>query len=212
MEVSLARRNIPVLFVEEDHFLLPDALFLLDELWALRAKVCTLKCPVVAIAHHELRLTEDATAYQKYFIAEWSGNSNIGVALDYDSFLAVVNCSETFCAVDDYNWDWSMHFLMTRCLNKTFQMIVAKAPRVLHIGACQGLHYKTACDMDKNVQTAKSEIEKLRQTKKLFPPILKFQKITINKLRNQKENGGWGDPRDQALCRNMTKTFSQTPI
>jgi len=54
-------------------------------------------------------------------------------------------CSEMFCNIDDYNWDWSLYHVSQLCLptklknvknKKKFILaaLVLKAPRVFHIG------------------------------------------------------------------------------
>ena len=35
---------------------------------------------------------------------------------------------------DDYNWDWSLQHISHHCLQDKLQVIMAKGPRVFHIG------------------------------------------------------------------------------
>ncbi|OQV20492.1 Alpha-1,6-mannosyl-glycoprotein 2-beta-N-acetylglucosaminyltransferase [Hypsibius exemplaris] len=209
--ISLARTGIPVLFVEEDHYLLPDALFLLDYFWKLRLTACDPPCPTVAIAHHRVKLADYDDAYRHYHIGPWSGSTNIGLIFSYDNYLTVANCSQVFCDVDDYNWDWSVYFIMNRCVETEFEMLMVKAPRILHIGNCAGLHHgKTdeECDMARNIAEAKKKVKKLTKNGDLFPVDMEQRRATwMQQQKEQVENGGWGDWRDRQLCRSITKSF-----
>ena len=57
-----------------------------------------------------------------------------------------LQCSDMFCNIDDYNWDWSLYHVAQQCLptklrnnadsKKKFILatLALKAPRVFHIG------------------------------------------------------------------------------
>ncbi|XP_055331664.1 alpha-1,6-mannosyl-glycoprotein 2-beta-N-acetylglucosaminyltransferase-like [Paramacrobiotus metropolitanus] len=205
--VPWAQNGLPVIFLEEDHYVLPDALSILDRLLAMRDTACAPKCPVLSIGHHKTKLTEEPNAYRKYFVEQWAGaRDNIGIVFDFDHYKAINSCASIFCTVDDYNWDWSLNFLTDRCLKKEYKMLLPLAPRVLHIGDCGGLHHSQGCNPRDSVRKAKETVSAVET--QLFPD--KLEKITsesLPKLRNPKPNGGWGDPRDIELCQNVSQSF-----
>ncbi|OWA53617.1 Alpha-1,6-mannosyl-glycoprotein 2-beta-N-acetylglucosaminyltransferase [Hypsibius exemplaris] len=210
-QLSLARTNIPVLFAEDDHYVMPDALYMLDELYKLRETACSPRCHVVSVAHHKVKLADGKESYKKYFAGQWVGSrDNIGIVFDYDQFKTINTCANTFCEIDDYNWDWSLHFLITRCLKKEYNMLVPMAPRVLHIGDCGGIHHKSTCNPEKYVKQAQQQV--LELTDSLFPEKLSRTSQALLKPRDAKVNGGWGDPRDHNLCRNIFSTFFQATV
>lgn len=205
--VSWARKNFPVIFLEEDHYVLPDALFVLDRLLGLRETACSPRCPVIAISHHKVKLAEERNAYTKYFVHEWVGSrDNIGIVFDYDHYKQINDCAKEFCTIDDYNWDWSLHFVIANCFKKEYPMLLALAPRVLHIGDCGGIHHKKSCDPVESVRIASEKVGKLQG--KLFPKIMEESSQSLQKPKNPKVNGGWGDPRDRNLCLNISTSFT----
>ena len=114
-----------------------------------------------------------------------------------------------FCKYEDYNWDWSIMHVNVKCLPRRFKTLFTKSPRILHIGDC-GVHTHR-CDANKAYQTAKDLF--LKHEKALFPKelsvtdvslVLKLElsfQVSRRSLKPSKENGGWGDTRDHALCR-----------
>jgi alpha-1,6-mannosyl-glycoprotein beta-1,2-N-acetylglucosaminyltransferase len=79
----------------------------------------------------------------------------MGMAFNRSVWINFQQCSELFCSVDDYNWDWSLLHVAQQCLPKLFGdptnlkmkskfilgALVLKAPRVFHIGEWYSLHY-----------------------------------------------------------------------
>lgn len=204
--VSWAQNNIPVIFLEEDHYVLPDSLAVLDQLLELRDTACDPRCPVLSIAHHKTKLADERNAYKKYFVHQWVGSrDNIGIVFDHDHYKKINACAETFCSIDDYNWDWSLHFVISKCLKKEYPMLLALAPRVLHIGDCGGIHHKKTCNPQEYARKAAETVANLKD--RLFPVQLEKSTQVLHKPKNPKVNGGWGDPRDHNLCRNLSSSI-----
>ncbi|CAG9759284.1 unnamed protein product [Ceutorhynchus assimilis] len=141
---------------------------------------------------------------QKVEITPWiSSKHNMGMAFNRTTWNEIVRCAPFFCKYDDYNWDWSLQHISQNCLKHKLHAMVARGPRVFHIGEC-GVHHK------KNNCGSAAVISKVQQVlksakKHLFPDYLILTYATVlkkNKLR--KGNGGWGDHRDHKLCMSMT--------
>ena len=125
------------------------------------------------------------------------------MSIDKKFFDSLYKCRESFCKFDDYNWDWSIQSLVGSCMPK-LQTLVLLAPRILHVGDCQGFHVKNTnrkCDMD-SLQRKYAPL--LAESDS---PFIDSEYFThAHKLKNNKHgfkpNGGWADPRDHALCIN----------
>ena len=79
----------------------------------------------------------------------------MGMAFNRSVWKNFQQCSELFCSVDDYNWDWSLLHVAQQCLPSLFGdptdvktkskfilgALVLKAPRVFHIGEWYSLHH-----------------------------------------------------------------------
>lgn len=92
----------------------------------------------------------------KVDLLPWSSSKhNMGMAFNRSVWKNFQQCSELFCSVDDYNWDWSLLHVAQQCLPSLFGdptnvkmkskfilgALVLKAPRVFHIGEWYLLHY-----------------------------------------------------------------------
>lgn len=78
----------------------------------------------------------------------------MGMAFNRSVWKNFQQCSELFCSVDDYNWDWSLLHVAQQCLPSLFGdptnvkmkskfilgALVLKAPRVFHIGEWYSLY------------------------------------------------------------------------
>ncbi|XP_026816319.1 alpha-1,6-mannosyl-glycoprotein 2-beta-N-acetylglucosaminyltransferase isoform X1 [Rhopalosiphum maidis] len=139
--------------------------------------------------------------YDKVEISQWiSSKHNMGMAYNRTVWKQFVDCADTFCKYDDYNWDWSLQSVSNNCLSHEFKVFVLKAPRVFHIGEC-GVHHKKSCfDM-----ALIAKVQKLLSSvyKYLFPEKLEVTYAPIKKKVLRKGNGGWGDVRDHELCLRM---------
>ncbi|XP_066158679.1 alpha-1,6-mannosyl-glycoprotein 2-beta-N-acetylglucosaminyltransferase isoform X2 [Euwallacea fornicatus] len=143
---------------------------------------------------------------QKVEITPWiSSKHNMGMAFNRSTWNEIVKCASYFCKYDDYNWDWSLQHISQNCLKHKLHAMVARGPRVFHIGECGVHHKKDNCGSTAVISKVQ---QVLRSAKRhLYPDYLTLTYATIlkkNKLR--KGNGGWGDHRDHKLCMSMTIT------
>lgn len=143
-------------------------------------------------------------AYKQAEVAEWiSSKHNMGMAFTRREWNKILSCREQFCKFDDYNWDWSLQHISHHCLQDKLQVIMAKGPRVFHIGDCGVHHKKSNCDSNAGLDKVKAIIKSAQ--KYLFPSSLQFTIVGLRKkMKEKKPNGGWGDQRDHQLCMNFT--------
>ena len=49
--------------------------------------------------------------------------------------LVQIHALQDFCTYDDYNWDWTLNSLGSKCFKKSWKVLKMVAARVSHIGA-----------------------------------------------------------------------------
>ncbi|CAI4227852.1 unnamed protein product [Auanema sp. JU1783] len=186
-----------VLLLEEDHLVVPDALYVLNYITEHKNELCN-NCDLISLGAYlkstrKYRETINLLGSHPWF----SSKHNMGMALQRTQWLKIKGCAEMFCTWDDYNWDWSVMQVTAKCLPQRFRVIFAKSPRVLHIGDC-GVHTHR-CTASNAYTQATQLVEEHHGD--LFPSSLKVTDISRRSLKPSKENGGWGDKRDHELCR-----------
>lgn len=186
-----------VIFLEEDHYILPDLLYVLSVLQKQRSSHCS-TCQVLALGNYN----KMSPSVYKNFVERgdwWVTKHNLGFALDMAAWKSLASCKNQFCLFDDYNWDWTLNNLIQTCFKPRMSMLSVKFSRVIHVGSC-GTHVKKrTCDVQKEVQAAKTRINLGKEW--LFPKHLAYQNVYRGSGRVKKGNGGWGDFRDRQLCR-----------
>lgn len=187
----------PVLFIEEDHYLVEDFLPVLRMMYRLRKKAC-IDCNILTLGTYDKKPAYGSLS-PKVDIMNWiSSKHNMGMSLTRATWNQMKNCTEAFCRFDDYNWDWSLHYIGMTCIPTKLRVMVMKSPRIFHIGEC-GLHAKgkncNPADRVRYIETLLSD-----NLQYLFPPALVVAGYPNVPRRVPKANGGWGDIRDHQLC------------
>lgn len=147
----------PVLFLEADHYLAPDALHVLRLLDSTRHMHCA-QCRVMTMGMYQPVVPGDLQA-QKAVRVTWASNlHNMAMAYNRSTWLEIKRCASQFCQYDDYNWDWTlMHLSKAQCFGpQHLQTLVAVPPRALHFGQC-GTHTKEkkgSCDPTATINRA----------------------------------------------------------
>ncbi|XP_074602354.1 alpha-1,6-mannosyl-glycoprotein 2-beta-N-acetylglucosaminyltransferase [Brevipalpus obovatus] len=189
------------IFLEEDHFAVPDMLYVLNLMEQFKQSHCN-DCDLITLGAYP-KVVNYAADSNKVEIREWiSSLHNMGMVLDRKIWNKIKNCATKFCQCDDYNWDWSLMHISRECLDKKLMALTIVAPRVFHIGQC-GVHHKSR-DCFKNELVEKIDAVVQKSTSFLFPSQLKISTSQKKKFKMPKLNGGWGDVRDHALCLNFT--------
>uniref|UniRef100_A0A6J0SJZ7 Alpha-1,6-mannosyl-glycoprotein 2-beta-N-acetylglucosaminyltransferase n=1 Tax=Pogona vitticeps TaxID=103695 RepID=A0A6J0SJZ7_9SAUR len=194
----------PILFLEEDHYLAPDALHVLQGLWALRDRECP-DCQVLSLGTYAPVRGSLAGRADKVELKTWkSTEHNMGLAFGRDTYRQLLACTEAFCTYDDYNWDWTLQHLTVACLPRFWKVLVPEVPRVFHTGDC-GMHHKQrACQPAAQAAKVDALLDANRQH--LFPETLTVSKrYPLAPLSPHVKNGGWGDIRDHELCKSYRR-------
>lgn len=198
--------NAWVLLLEEDHYVVPDALHILNDIIRNREKYCE-DCEIISLGFYLKSFSQYGSTIASLGAHPWfSSRHNMGMAFKHESWIQVKNCSELFCKYDDYNWDWSLMQVVAHCLPKPFRVIFTKSPRVIHIGDC-GLHTHR-CNAYNTYTSIRSIVKK--HSDLLFPSRLTVTDVSHRSPKPSKENGGWGDIRDHALCNTNTYPLNKT--
>jgi alpha-1,6-mannosyl-glycoprotein beta-1,2-N-acetylglucosaminyltransferase len=120
--VPMRTFNGYVILLEEDHFVSPDFLYILEMLITNKERYKIIKqiiinnqtlhslcaeCNIISLgiylkAYGTYRSNINHLAIHPFF----SSKHNMGMALNRNTWAQIRNCSQLFCAYDDYNWDW----------------------------------------------------------------------------------------------------------
>lgn len=191
----------PVLFLEEDYYVSPDFYHMLRLLYDSKMNGCKDNCDLITLGTYTfVDNYESGGAKNMAELSDWSSHEhNMGLAFDRVTWNKIKRCSEVFCKTyDDYNWDWSLMKMSLSCLSRPLKSLVLKGPRVFHLGEC-GLHHKKVdCNIDATVQKYQSVID--RNLNSFYPSSVDIQQGRTGSASKFGPNGGWGDPRDHALC------------
>ncbi|XP_052263408.1 alpha-1,6-mannosyl-glycoprotein 2-beta-N-acetylglucosaminyltransferase-like [Dreissena polymorpha] len=178
-----------ILLLEEDYYVAPDIIHIIQMVQSLRQKDwkdCK-ECKIIALGrydeHHNFRVNAD-----KVEVANWeSSRLNRGIAFNRDLWEEIKMCAKEFCIFDDYNWDWTLQHLSSKCIPQ-MKVLQMEATRVFHMGDC-GIHQKgKKCQPEKK----KKIIEQLvgNNTDHLFPNTLSISSYASLPLQDPKPNGG----------------------
>lgn len=197
-----------VLLLEEDYYVTPDILTILQMMQNLQKKECK-ECKILAAGNYDKTQNYGSNA-GKVEVANWiSSRHNMGMAFNVDLFKDIKKCAKEFCDFDDYNWDWTLQHLSSKCFQSPMKVLKMKATRVFHMGEC-GVHHKGKnCKPEEKKQTTQKLIDGNKQH--LFPNTVTIGGYSGLKLRDPKPNGGWGDLRDRQLCLSFV-TNSSTEV
>lgn len=197
LNVTKGMRNLQILLLEEDYYLMPDAIHVLRKL----AQKQLSDIDVVSLAHIQ-KLVQDLefNKLSLYAKAIWhTSHHNTGIMLGRKQWDMLTNCINAFCTYDDYNWDWTLQYVSQTCFKLPLVSIYPSSSRVIHIGQC-GTHYKGKnCDPKQSVEALKLAYAKKQS--KFFSEEFEFEKVDTSIKQPKKPNGGWSDPRDHMMCK-----------
>ncbi|KAG7466467.1 hypothetical protein MATL_G00165040 [Megalops atlanticus] len=198
---ALKDHNGLVLLIEEDHFLSPDFYHILKLMASLKMEQCP-ECDIMSLGAYSH--VGYASKANKVEVKAWkSTEHNMGMAMNRQTYQTLMQCTDTFCTYDDYNWDWSLQHLTVTCLPEFWKVMVSEAPRIFHAGDC-GMHHKKAC----MPASQKAKIESILQSSssQLFPKsLLLTKRLPAVGVSPHVKNGGWGDIRDHELCKSYRR-------
>ncbi|KAK3597730.1 hypothetical protein CHS0354_006081 [Potamilus streckersoni] len=186
-----------VLLLEEDYYVTPDVISVLQMMHNLMKKDCK-DCTLLAAGNYDKSQNYGLNS-GKVEVANWiSSKHNMGMSFTVDLWKEIKRCGKEFCLFDDYNWDWTLQHLSSQCIKQQIKVLKMKATRVFHMGDC-GVHHKGKnCQPANKEKTVEQEVQSNKQH--LFPNSISIGSYSGLKLRDPKPNGGWGDSRDHQLC------------
>lgn len=193
------KANLELIFLEEDHYLLPDLIHTWRLLKKERKRLLDeeqINVDMLTFGSYEKNYNAEVNANKMNLIEWYSSKHNMAFTFDRALFDKFKLFSAEFCVFDDYNWDWTLQHVQ-ESFDETLLTIHSIVPRVFHIGSC-GVHHKTAdCSPEKQVKVIEEMYTAFRS--KFFPA-----KVSVMRRQGKKtkmvNNGGWNDPRDHQLC------------
>uniref|UniRef100_A0A0K0FVG4 Alpha-1,6-mannosyl-glycoprotein 2-beta-N-acetylglucosaminyltransferase n=1 Tax=Strongyloides venezuelensis TaxID=75913 RepID=A0A0K0FVG4_STRVS len=192
-----------VIILEEDYFVMPDMIHVLNLVSKEKEKLCQ-SCNIVVLGSYNYNNQTYVENISKINVMDWySSMHNMGMVIDNNLWNNMAKCSELFCSYDDYNWDWTLLHVSLKCMKNRMKALLVTSPRILHIGDC-GIHNHD-CQSQKSLKMAK---ELLKYSKnKLFPNEMSIREETKDSPTALKPNGGWNDIRDRYLCLHNSYTL-----
>ncbi|XP_047053325.1 LOW QUALITY PROTEIN: alpha-1,6-mannosyl-glycoprotein 2-beta-N-acetylglucosaminyltransferase-like [Lolium rigidum] len=184
-----------ILFIEEDHYIFPNAYRNAQLLVDLKPKKCP-QCYAVNLAPSDVKAKGEGW---ESMIAEKMGN--IGYAFNRTVWRKIHAKAKQFCTFDEYNWDITMWATVYPSFGAPVYSLRGPRRSAAHFGKC-GLHQGhdpgNVC-ADNGVGAVELDaIDKVPNIKADWP---------VHVIRKQqgyqagfKGWGGWGDRRDQELC------------
>ncbi|GAU95850.1 hypothetical protein RvY_07395 [Ramazzottius varieornatus] len=208
---ELRNHTGPKIFLEDDHYVLPDALHVLRQILTMRKTSCPTCLPILGGYPTEMNLRWDLIRLSHF---QSSGN-NMGMVLDQSFWNTFYKCGFEFCTIDDYNWDWTLEHLNRKCFPQPLKILKVDAPRVWHVGDC-GTHFRhskfiTGCRLTR-LQSSLHKVRKLVEQKNasMFPGEIKqISPLQLGSPDTPAPWGGWGDPRDHDLCLAIIKDWDK---
>lgn len=191
-----------ILFIEEDHFIFPNAYKNLKVLTDLKPSKCP-DCYAVNLAPSNVKSRGEGW---DTLIAERMGN--IGYTFNRTVWRKIHRKAKEFCYFDDYNWDITMWVTVYPSFGGPVYSMRGPRASAVHFGKCglhQGQGEHAACVDNGEVSIETEEIDKVVNVKKEWG---------VHVFRNQEGYqagfrgwGGWGDKRDHRLCLDFAKMY-----
>lgn len=191
-----------ILFIEEDHYLFPNAYRNIQTLSALKACNCP-ACFMANLAPADVGFKGERT---QSLIGDKIGN--VGYAFNRTIWRKIHAYAEQFCNFDDYNWDITMWSAVYPNWGDSVYSLRGPRPSAQHFGKC-GLHQgkkngQPTCFDDGGKLPPVEEEDTVPNIKPGWP-------VRYNVIkgydRGFKGWGGWGDKRDQSLCLDFASMY-----
>ncbi|RMZ97687.1 alpha-1-6-mannosyl-glyco 2-beta-N-acetylglucosaminyltransferase isoform X3 [Brachionus plicatilis] len=125
-------KNLHVLLLEEDHYVFQDSIHIIRKL----TKEILSDVDLVSLGYFKGKSQLfDPKSLKSWSKAYWWASSNgIGFVIPRMLFEKIKGCSKMFCEYDDYNWDWSLQFVVQKCFKDHLISLYPTFSRVAHLG------------------------------------------------------------------------------
>ncbi|RRT66954.1 hypothetical protein B296_00023219 [Ensete ventricosum] len=184
-----------ILFIEEDHYIYPNAYRNLQLLIGVKPTKCA-ECYATNLAPSDVNFKGEAT---DMLIAEKIGN--MGYAFNRTVWRKIHAKAKEFCSFDEYNWDITMWATVYPSFGAPVYTLRGPRTSAAHFGKCglhQGQGKSGACIDNGEASFQLDEIDKILNIKP------DWQVHIIKKQSGYQAGfkgwGGWGDWRDRELC------------
>ncbi|XVE78311.1 hypothetical protein DITRI_Ditri13aG0134400 [Diplodiscus trichospermus] len=191
-----------ILFIEEDHFIYPNAYRNLQLLVSLKPNKCP-DCYAANLAPCDVNSRGEGW---DSLVAERMGN--VGYAFNRTIWRKIHRKAREFCFFDDYNWDITMWATVYPSFGSPVYTLRGPRTSAVHFGKCglhQGQGQSNACIDNGLVNIQVDDSDKV-------PNIRTEWDVRV--YHNQpgykagfKGWGGWGDDRDRQLCLNFAQMY-----
>jgi alpha-1,6-mannosyl-glycoprotein beta-1,2-N-acetylglucosaminyltransferase len=84
-----------VVFLEEDHYLAPDFVYMVNKMAESKPKICP-KCDFIGLGVYDKPLFQEGTAKAVRVFSWMSGKHNMGFAMDRDTWNIIKGCNKVF--------------------------------------------------------------------------------------------------------------------
>ncbi|XP_074285084.1 alpha-1,6-mannosyl-glycoprotein 2-beta-N-acetylglucosaminyltransferase [Silene latifolia] len=186
-----------ILFIEEDHFIFPNAYRNLERLVKVKDEKCP-SCYAVNLAPSDVKSRGEGVEVNM-LIAERMGN--VGYSFNRTVWKKILNKAEEFCSFDDYNWDITMWSQVYPSFGSPVYTLRGPRSSAIHFGKCglhQGQGEKDVCIDDGSMNIAVDSIDRVANID------LQWNVRVYDHQAGYKAGfkgwGGWGDERDHQLC------------
>ncbi|XP_048435225.1 alpha-1,6-mannosyl-glycoprotein 2-beta-N-acetylglucosaminyltransferase-like [Pyrus x bretschneideri] len=194
--------NGHILFIEEDHYIYPNAYRNLQILTELKPQKCP-HCYAANLAPCDVNARGEGW---DSLIAERMGN--VGYTFNRTVWRKIHKKTSEFCFFDDYNWDITMWATVYPSFGNPVFTLRGPRTSAVHFGRCglhQGQGEAKACIDNGMVNFKLEEIDKVANINSDWE---------VQVFENQpgykagfKGWGGWGDKRDHRLCLSFAQMY-----
>ncbi|XP_068669446.1 alpha-1,6-mannosyl-glycoprotein 2-beta-N-acetylglucosaminyltransferase [Aristolochia californica] len=190
-----------ILFIEEDHFIFPNAYRNIQMLASLKQKKCA-DCYAANLAPSDVNSRGEGW---EMLIAEKIGN--VGYAFNRTVWKKIHERAREFCFFDDYNWDITMWATVYPSWGTPVYTLRGPWRSAAHFGKC-GLHQgqgKESCIDNGGINVG---LEMVDSAPNINP---RWQVHVYKRQEGYKAGfkgwGGWGDERDRQLCLDFAQMY-----
>ncbi|KAK7837773.1 alpha-1,6-mannosyl-glycoprotein 2-beta-N-acetylglucosaminyltransferase-like [Quercus suber] len=191
-----------ILFIEEDHFIFPNAYRNLQILTELKPY----KCPDCYAANLAPWDVNSRGEQWDGLIAERMGN--VGYSFNQTIWRKIHRKAREFCFFDEYNWDITMWATVYPSFGGSVYSLRGPRTSAVHFGKCglhQGQAENKACIDNGMVKVDVQEIDRIANIKSQWQ--VQVSKNQAGYKAGFKGWGGWGDERDHKLCLNFARMY-----
>ncbi|CAM8949953.1 unnamed protein product [Rhodiola kirilowii] len=193
-----------ILFIEEDHFIFPNAYRNLQVLAAVKSSKCP-ECYAINLAPSDVTSKGEGG---DSLIAERMGN--VGYAFNRSVWNKIHRKANEFCLFDEYNWDITMWATVYPSFGAPVYTLRGPKTSAVHFGKCglhQGQGEQNACVINGEVNIPVDETDKVVNINPQW--ILHVYRHQDGYKAGFKGWGGWGDDRDRQLCLSFAKMYKK---